>query len=88
MVERKLLWVFEIYSFLECIAGGKLLEKHNELMAMTVENETEEKKSLRIEEAEFCRFNANLCIDRSIKVGLQSLLLASISLFTLGLGSF
>jgi hypothetical protein len=72
MVERKLLWVFEIYSFLECIAGGKLMEKHNQLMAAIVENETDEQKGLRIEEAEFCRFNANLCIIRAIKVPLSS----------------
>lgn len=68
MVERKLLWVFEIYSFLECIAAGKLLEKHDQLIQSASEDETQEQKSLRIEEAEFCKFNAQLSITRSIKV--------------------
>lgn len=68
MVERKLLWVFEIYSFLECIAGGKLLEKYQSLMSTDDSNETEEEKNLRIEEAEFCRYTANGNILRSIKV--------------------
>ena len=68
MVERKILWVFEIYSFLECIAGGKLMEKYQLLMSMDDTNETVEQKTLRIEEAEFCRYNANGNIIRAIKV--------------------
>lgn len=68
MVERKLLWVFEIYSFLECIAGGKLLEKYQSLINVDDPEETEEQKNLRIEEAEFCRYTANGNIIRAIKV--------------------
>jgi hypothetical protein len=67
MIERKLLWVLETYSFLECLACGKLLEKSNQL-SDSVAATAEEKQNLLAEEAEFCRFNANLCLTRSMKV--------------------
>jgi hypothetical protein len=72
MIERKLLWVLEMYSFFECLATGKLVEKSNQLLntAHDLESKSpgDDHETLIAEEAEFCRFNANLCHNRSIKV--------------------